>query len=240
MTPRIRVAVVDDHPLFREGVMRSLREVEGIEVVGEGACGSDAVRLVVDIRPDILLMDISMPDGGLDTIPTVLAARAEQKIVMLTVSESGEDVTRAMRTGAKGYVLKGIGAKGLADVLATVAAGERYVSPTLSARLLAHSTGEQDRPPAAELMEQLTPREREVACLVASGLSNKRVAIRLDLHEKTVKQHMTRVLAKLNVSNRTEAALIVHRAGYDLSAKEATGRRWSGGVASPAGSPSCQ
>jgi DNA-binding NarL/FixJ family response regulator len=166
MTPRIRVAVVDDHPLFREGVMRGLREVEGIEVVGEGARGPDAIRLVVDIRPDILLMDISMPDGGLDTIPAVLAARPEQKIVMLTVSESGEDVTRAMRSGAKGYVLKGIGAKELADVLATVAAGERYVSPTLSARILAHSTGEQDRLPAAELMEQLTPREREVVGLV--------------------------------------------------------------------------
>lgn len=145
-----------------------------------------------------------------------------------------------MQSGAKGHVLKGIGVKGLANVLATVAAGERYVSPTLSARFLTHARGERDRPPAAEPMEQLTPREREVACHAASGLNNKRVAIRLDLREKTVKHHMTRVFANPNVSNRTEAALLVHRAGCDLSAEDATGLLWSEGAASPAGSPSCQ
>jgi two-component system nitrate/nitrite response regulator NarL len=217
MSQKIRIAVVDDHPLYREGVMRSLREVEGLEVVGEGASGADAVRLVAETAPDILLMDISMPGGGLDVIPAVFAARSKQKIVLLTVSESGDDVTRAMRSGASGYVLKGIGAKELADVLTSVATGERYVTPTLSARLLTRRDAEPDRPTAAGLMDQLTPREREVVCLVASGLSNKRIAIRLDLHEKTVKHHMTRVLAKLNVTNRTEAAVLVHRAGCDLA-----------------------
>jgi two-component system, NarL family, nitrate/nitrite response regulator NarL len=240
MTKTIRIAVVDDHPLFREGVMRILREVDGLEVVGEGGSGADAVRLAAEAGPDILLMDISMPDGGLDTIPAVLAVRPGQKIVMLTVSESGDDVTRAMRSGAMGYVLKGIGAKVLADVLVSVAGGERYVSPTLSARLLTPAEGDQDRSPAADLLAQLTPRERDVACLVASGLSNKRVAIRLDLHEKTVKHHMTRVLAKLNVSNRTEAALLVHRAGCDVSTGDASERPWSGDAANPGGSPSCQ
>jgi two-component system, NarL family, nitrate/nitrite response regulator NarL len=238
MSQRIRIAVVDDHPLYREGVMRSLREVEGLDVVGEGANGSDAVRLVAETAPDILLMDISMPDGGLDVIPAVFAARPKQKIVLLTVSESGDDVTRAMRSGACGYVLKGIGGKELANVLASVATGERYVSPTLSARLLTRGRDEPERPSAADLMDQLTPREREVACLVASGLSNKRVAIRLDLHEKTVKHHMTRVLAKLNVTNRTEAAVLVHRAGGTLAVEEASDRPSSAGAASPAGSPS--
>jgi len=238
MTGTVRVAVVDDHPLFREGVMRSLREVEGLEVVGEGASGADALAIVAEVEPDILLLDISMPDGGLDIIPAVLAIRPQQRIVLLTVSESADDVTRAMRSGVSGYVLKGIGAKGLAEVLATVAAGERYVSPTLSARLLTATGGAPDRPSGADLMALLTPREREVARLVAFGLSNKRVALQLDLHEKTVKHHMTRVLAKLNVSNRTEAALLVHRAGSGLAADGATGRPWRGDAASPAGSPS--
>ncbi|RST84323.1 response regulator transcription factor [Aquibium carbonis] len=240
MTGTIRIAVVDDHPLFREGVMRILREVDGLDVVGEGGSGADAVRLVADVGPDILLMDISMPDGGLETIPAVLAARPGQKIVMLTVSESGDDVTRAMRSGAMGYVLKGIGAKALAEVLVAVAAGERYVSPTLSARLLTAAEGGHDRPDAVDPLAQLTPRERDVACLVASGLSNKRVALRLDLHEKTVKHHMTRVLAKLNVSNRTEAALLLHRAGCLASTDEASERPWSEGAASPVGSLSCR
>lgn len=238
MTQGIRVAVVDDHPLFLEGVTRSLRDVEGLEVVGEGASGSDALRIVAETKPDILLMDIFMPDGGLETIPAVLAARPRQKIVLLTVSESGDDVTRALRSGATGYVLKGIGAKGLAEVLWTVAAGKGYVSPDLSARLLTRPGVERARAPAVDMLARLTPRERQVVRLVASGLSNKRVAIRLDLHEKTVKHHMTRVLAKLNVSNRTEAALLVHRAGHDLSANDASGSPWIVGDPSPAGSPS--
>ncbi|WP_187971374.1 response regulator [Aquibium microcysteis] len=240
MSRRIRIAVVDDHPLYREGVMRSLREVDGLDVVGEGASAEDAVRLAGETAPDVLLMDISMPGGGLEAIPAVLAIRPKQKIVLLTVSESGDDVTRAMRSGASGYVLKGIGAKELADVLAAVAAGERYVSPTLSARLLTRRDAEPARPTAADLMDALTPREREVARLVAAGLSNKRVAIRLDLHEKTVKHHMTRVLAKLNVTNRTEVAVLVHRAGLDPAADDASDRPWSEGAANPAASPFCR
>jgi two-component system nitrate/nitrite response regulator NarL len=210
MSPRIRIAVVDDHPLFREGVTRSLREVEGFEIVAEGASGAEAERLVATLEPDILLMDISMPDGGLETIPAILSRRPQQKIVMLTVSESGEDVTRALRAGACGYVLKGIGSRGLCDILRMVAAGENYVSPTLSARLLSDWSNQSAEPPA-DLLGELTAREREVLRLVASGMSNKGVALRLDLHEKTVKHHLTRIFAKLKVSNRTEAALLMQR-----------------------------
>jgi DNA-binding NarL/FixJ family response regulator len=211
MSPRIRIAVVDDHPLFREGVTRSLREVEGFEIVAEGASGAEAERLVARLQPDILLMDISMPDGGLETIPAILALRPRQKIVMLTVSESGDDVARALRAGASGYVLKGIGSRGLAEILRTVAAGENYVSPTLSARLLSDLSSQSAEPPPADPLGELTEREREVLRLVASGMSNKGVALRLDLHEKTVKHHLTRIFAKLKVSNRTEAALLMHR-----------------------------
>lgn len=206
----IRVAVVDDHPLFREGVARSLLEIGGFEVVGEGATSGDAQRLVQEKGPDILLMDISMPGGGLNAVLPILQICPEQNIVMLTVSESSEDVAMALSAGAKGYVLKGVGAQALAEMLRTVAAGESYVSPTLSARLLGNLTGAIR--PRSDPIAGLTAREREILELVASGLSNKRVALRLDLQEKTIKHHLTRIFAKLGVSNRTEAAMALRDA----------------------------
>lgn len=212
MMVAIRVAVIDDHPLFREGVTRSLTEIGGFEIVGEGSTKEAALEIARERRPDILLMDISMPGGGLNAIAPILELRPDQKIVMLTVSETGEDVTMALNRGAKGYVLKGVGSRALADILRTVAAGESYVSPTLSARLLSDLSGRSDTVAKASGIADLTEREAEILNLVASGLSNKRVALQLDLHEKTIKHHMTRILAKLNVSNRTAAAIAFREA----------------------------
>ncbi|CDX28139.1 Two-component system response regulator [Mesorhizobium sp. ORS 3359] len=210
MSTSIRIAIVDDHPLFREGVARSLGEIGGFELVGEGASAEDAERLVRASMPDILLLDISMPGGGLSALASILSAMPEQKIVMLTVSETNADVAQALKAGARGYVLKGVGSKALAEILRDVANGQSYVSPSLSARLLSdllQPTGSKPDP-----LAQLTGREAEILKLVAEGLSNKEVAARLSLQEKTVKHHMTRVLAKLNVRNRTEAALLMHEA----------------------------
>jgi two-component system nitrate/nitrite response regulator NarL len=212
MTAAIRLAVVDDHPLFREGVTRSLSEIGGFEVVGEGASKDDALRITEDERPDILLMDISMPGGGLNAIAAILERHPAQKIVMLTVSEASEDVARALNNGAKGYVLKGVGSRMLAEILRAVASGENYVSPTLSARLLSDLSALSGSSVKPDPIANLTSREKEILTLVAAGLSNKRVGLQLDLHEKTVKHHMTRVLAKLNVSNRTEAAMALRDA----------------------------
>lgn len=209
MDTRIRVAVVDDHPLFREGVTRSLSEIDGFEIVAEGSSGADAVRIAGTLRPDVLLMDISMPGGGLDAIPAVLDVAPSQRIVMLTVSETSEDVTTALTRGAMGYVLKGVGARTLADAIRTVAAGDGYVAPTLSARLISART---EMPSKSALVASLTPREMEVLELVAVGMSNKHVAIELDLQEKTVKHHMTQILTKLGVTNRTEAAMALRDA----------------------------
>lgn len=210
MTGVIRIAIVDDHPLFREGVARSLAEIGGFSVVGEGASAEDAERLVEARQPDIVLLDISMPGGGLAAVANILAANPQQKIVMLTVSETNADVTQALNAGVRGYVLKGVGSKTLAEILRDVAAGQSYVSPTLSARLLSDLL--QPGNGKADPLRHLTGREDEILRLVAEGLSNKEVAGRLELQEKTVKHHMTRVLAKLNVRNRTEAALLVREA----------------------------
>jgi two-component system nitrate/nitrite response regulator NarL len=209
VTDVIRIAIVDDHPLFREGVARSLAEIGGFEVIGEGASAEDAERLVSAMVPDILLLDISMPGGGLTAAAGILAGHPGQKIVMLTVSEANTDVTNALNAGVRGYVLKGVGSKMLAEILRDVAAGESYVSPTLTARLLSDLLPGNRK---ADPLRQLTGREAEILRLVAEGLSNKEVATRLALQEKTVKHHMTRVLAKLNVRNRTEAALVLHEA----------------------------
>lgn len=201
----ISLAVIDDHPLFREGVTRSLAEIGGFSIVGEGNTKDDALRIAEEARPDVLLMDISMPGGGLAAIPLILERVPEQKIVMLTVSEASDDVTTALRSGAKGYVLKGVGSRTLAEILRTVAAGETYVAPTLSARLI--SAQVDGTSAKADLIDELTDRESEVLQLVAMGMSNKQIGLKLDLHEKTVKHHMTQIFTKLGVTNRTEAAM---------------------------------
>lgn len=209
MSTGIRVAVIDDHPLFREGVTRSLSEIDGFEIVAEGGSKDDAIRIAEHLQPDVMLIDISMPGGGLNALRPILDVSPSQKIVMLTVSEASDDVTAALRGGAKGYVLKGVGSRALADVIRTVASGESYVAPTLSAKLL-------NSPPAptpeAAPIATLTTREHDVLQLVGTGLSNKEVARKLDLHEKTIKHHMTQIMAKLGVSNRTEAAMALRDA----------------------------
>lgn len=202
----IRVAIIDDHPLFRTGVTQSLQESGGFEVVAQGGACEDALRAVEDRSPDILLLDVSIPGGGLEALNTIVARHPDQKIVMLTVSESGGDVARAMRGGARGYVLKGVEAGSLAEILAEIAAGERYVSPALSARLL--SDGAEPGPANGRSLDALDERQRRILDLVSAGLSNKEIAIELNLQEKTIKHQMTRIFSKLAVSNRTEAAVV--------------------------------
>lgn len=209
MMTGIRVAVVDDHPLFREGVTRSLSEIDGFEVVAEGGSRDEAIAIAQNFNPDVMLLDISMPGGGLAAVASILANHPAQKIVMLTVSEANADVTKALNAGVQGYILKGVGSRALADILRNVTAGENYLSPTLSARLLSDLQSPQPANGEADRLRQLTERQTEILRLVAEGLSNKEVALRLELQEKTVKHHMTGVLSKLNVRNRTEAALMM-------------------------------
>jgi two-component system nitrate/nitrite response regulator NarL len=208
----ISVAIIDDHPLFRDGVACSLSESGIFSVLAQGGSSDEAIRIARDTRPDILLLDLSMPGGGLQAIAAVRRLVPGQKIVVLTVSEAGDDVLMALREGVDGYILKGVGSKDLLDALVGVAAGQRYVSPLLSARLLADLSTRVDRLPT-DPMAQLTCRERQVLDLVADGLSNKGIGLKLNLHEKTVKHHLSRIFFKLKVSNRTEAAMVLRDTG---------------------------
>lgn len=212
MTSAISIAVVDDHPLFREGVIRSLAETGQFRVVAEGGSRDDAIRIAGEARPDILLLDLSMPGDGLSAIEPILSRNPETRVVVLTVSEAGEDVAAALNSGARGYVLKGVGSRALAEVLSLVAGGETYVTPSLSARLLSHLASAPQSPVAIDPIRSLSDRELDVIRLVAEGMSNKEIANRLDLHEKTVKHHMSRILSKLDAGNRTEAAMKYHKA----------------------------
>jgi len=200
----ITVGVVDDHPLFREGVTRSLSELRDFLVVGEGSSSDDAAVIASDKHPDVMLLDVSMPGGGLRAVEEVLARSPSTKVLMLTASEEVDTLLGVLQRGAMGYVLKGVGSRGLADAIRTIMNGTRYVSPAMSAKVVDISL--QGEP----LKSSLTPREREVMELVGQGLSNKHIGLRLELQEKTVKHHMTQILTKLGVTNRTEAALRWH------------------------------
>ncbi|MCX8997031.1 response regulator transcription factor [Rhizobiaceae bacterium BDR2-2] len=213
-----RIVIVDDHPIFRKGLSLTLSEAENFVICGEGATAQEAVDLVERHNPDVLLLDLSMPGGGLAALVDILARNPATRVIVLTASEDGEDVRQALQTGAQGYLLKGVGGKVLIDVIRNVANGEGYVSPGLAARVLSQlrvgegtATGVDVKATANReaLLSQLTPRETEILDLVAAGLSNKEIARQAALQEKTVKHHMTRILHKLNVRNRTEAALLL-------------------------------
>jgi DNA-binding NarL/FixJ family response regulator len=208
MTERIRVVVVDDHPMFRAGVVASLTAQPEIDVVGEGASADEARALAERLTPDVCLLDITMPGGGLNAARDITAATPQVKVVMLTVSEDQDDLLAAMKAGASGYVLKGATSAELASVLRNVNAGEVYVAPSLAWGLLR----EMSRPKSAPL-DELSAREREVLELVAAGLSNQEIGERLSLAEKTIKHYMTSILSKLRVRSRVEAALLAYREG---------------------------
>jgi two-component system, NarL family, nitrate/nitrite response regulator NarL len=209
MTP-IRVLVVDDHPLFRQGVMFTLGHNPDIQVVGEGENGRQAVELAQRLRPDVLLLDITMPESdGLSAAAEVSRLLPDTRIVMLTASEEGDDLMAAMKAGARGYVVKGAGAGEIVQAVMAVAGGEAYITPRMAGNLLREMT----RKPSDDPLAELTERERQVLELVARGMSNKEVGAELGLAEKTVKHYLTAVLQKLHVRSRVEAALLAQRHG---------------------------
>jgi DNA-binding NarL/FixJ family response regulator len=207
MSERLRVVVGDDHPLFREGVVHSLSAEGDIEVVAEASSGAEAVRMATELLPDLVVLDLGMPEGGgIAATRQIAASCPATAILILTVSEDPDDLLQALKAGARGYVLKGVPAHGLIQAVRAVTAGEVYVAPTLASSILHELTR-----PTVDPFDQLTPRERDVLELVAKGQTNREIGEGLYLAEKTVKHYMTNVLQKLHVRSRLEAALLAQR-----------------------------
>jgi DNA-binding NarL/FixJ family response regulator len=212
MNEKIQVVLIDDHPLFREGVAHTLRADPDIEVVGQGETLEEAARLVGDLMPELILLDINIPGGGIQAAQAIAAAYPATKIIMLTASAEQDDLVAALKSGARGYVLKGVAARELVRIVRSVWAGEGYVSPALAASLLSEMASDQRASqPAGNPLDELTEREYQILEHVATGLSNKEVGERLHLSEKTVKHYMTNILQKLQVRNRVEAALLARK-----------------------------
>lgn len=208
----IRVLVVDDHPLFIDGVRAALTSDE-VEVVGDAGSCAGAVLQAHSLQPDVVLMDFNLPDGsGIDATRQVVTAQPGIRVLVMTMSDDDDAVVAAMRAGARGYVIKGAGRRDLLQAVTTVAAGGAVFSPSVADRLGAFFAGLAAQP-GRELFPQLSEREREVLDLVARGWDNRRIAKELFLSDKTVRNHVSAVFAKLDVDDRAEAIARARRAG---------------------------
>ncbi|WP_053917090.1 response regulator [Brachybacterium sp. SW0106-09] len=219
-----RVGLIDDDSLVRAGLAMILGADPGIEVVGQGADGSEAVPLVQKHRPDVLLMDVRMPTlDGIAATKAVTALTGAPKIIMLTTFDMDEYVFQALEAGASGFLLKDTPPQDLARAVHVVAGGEAMLSPTVTRRMLSHFSdanpgSRQERHPG---LDQLTERETEVLGAVGAGLSNAQIGMRLFMSEATVKAHVSKIFAKLDCTNRVQIAIIAHEAALtDLDADQ--------------------
>ena len=205
---RIRILVADDHPMLREGLVAVLATEPDFDVVGEAADGSEVLQLAKRLEPDVILLDLEMPDvDGVAALEALREAGSAARVVVFTAYDTDERILGSLRAGARGYLLKGASRQEIFDAIRTVYAGGSLLQPGVTTRLLDHVRGEGER------AEPLTPRELEVLALVARGLKNAEIAGALFITERTVKFHVSSILAKLGAENRTEAAGIAVRRG---------------------------
>ncbi|WOX23052.1 response regulator transcription factor [Streptomyces solicathayae] len=211
----IGVLIVDDQMMVREGFSVLLGAMPDIEVVGEAVNGREAIAQVAALRPDVVLMDIRMPElNGIEATREIVASNPEAKVLVLTTFDLDEYVYQALRAGASGFLLKDASARQLAEGVRVVAAGEALLAPTVTKRLItefAKAAGS-PRPPALSQIGDLTERETEVLVLIAQGLSNQEIADHLVVAESTIKTHVSRILVKLGLRDRTQAAVFAYEA----------------------------
>jgi DNA-binding NarL/FixJ family response regulator len=213
----IRVLIADDQMMVREGFSVLLNAMPDIEVVGEAVNGREAVDRVRELAPDVVLMDIRMPElNGIEATREIVAADAAAKVLVLTTFDLDEYVYQALRAGASGFLLKDASARQLADGVRVVAAGESLLAPSVTRRLITEFSRLSEPPrliPAAQATYgELTERETEVLILIAQGLSNAEIAERLVVAESTIKTHVSRILVKLGLRDRTQAAVFAYEA----------------------------
>jgi DNA-binding NarL/FixJ family response regulator len=220
---KTRIAIIDDHQLFREGIKRILEFEEEFEVVAEGADGSEALSIVEQYRPDIVLMDINMPNtNGVEATKQLIEAYPETKVVVLSIHDDENYVMHALQTGATGYLLKEMDADTLIEAVKIVAEGGSYLHPKVTHNLIREyrrlATGKDEskieKQEVRRPLHLLTRRECEVLQLLADGKSNRGIGEALYISEKTVKNHVSNILQKLNVNDRTQAVVVAIKNGW--------------------------
>ena len=210
---RVRVLIADDHPLFRDGMRTLLGSLPNYEVTGEAANGADAVILRRERQPDIVLMDLQMPQvNGIEATRQIVQTSPHIGVVVVTMFEDDDSVFAALRAGARGYVLKGADQTEIVRVLEAVMRGEALFGPSIAARLMSYFAAPRSQAQAG-LFPELTEREREVLHLIARGRSNADIAAELVLSLKTVRNHVSNIFSKLQVADRAEAMVRAREAG---------------------------
>ena len=213
MEDTVRVLIADDHPLFREGMRGRLDRVADVAVVGEAASGDEAVELAHKLEPHIILMDIKMPGlNGIEATREIQRANPQIGILVLTMFEDDDSVFAAMRAGAKGYLLKDSGGEGVVHAIRAVASGEAVFGPGVAERIIGYFSAPRAAAPQRAFPE-LTEREEEVLSLVAQGKSNREIAWQLFVSLKTVRNHVSNILLKLQVADRAQAVIRARDAG---------------------------
>jgi DNA-binding NarL/FixJ family response regulator len=213
MNKNTRILIADDHQIFRDGLKMLLETETGLQVVGEAETGTEAVRLALELLPDVILMDLQMPElDGIEAVRQIISTAPQIKIMMLTMFEDDASVFSAMRAGALGYVIKGMRRENMLRAIRSIAGGEAIFSPGIASRMMDFFSSMQ-APLSSDLFPELSSREREVLSLLARDYKNDQIAAKLFISGKTVRNHVSSILSKLQAGSRQEAARRARDAG---------------------------
>ncbi|MFC2002450.1 response regulator [Chloroflexota bacterium] len=214
-TDKITIVLADDHPLLRQSVRNVLEKESDLQVVGEASDGEEAVRLAVELKPHVVLMDITMPKlDGLEATRRIKASHPDMAVLVLTIHSDDQHIIGILEAGAAGYLTKSVFGEEVVQSVRGVVAGEMVLSPSVGQRLLKQAARYQTKPVPLQAGERLSARELEIIKLAARGMSNKSIAADLGLTVRTVKGHLANIFSKLDVGSRTEAVIIGLRVGF--------------------------